>query len=72
MDVLQKIKNEISADKFYLDHFSNIGSRFVARYVRRILLQPTEATKINVIDGANDKKIDALVIDDENNPAHIV
>ena len=30
------------------------------------MLQNTEATKIAVVDGANDKKIDALVIDDEN------
>jgi len=72
MDILQKIKTEISTDKFYLDHFSNIGSRFVAWYIRRVLLQSTEATKINVIDGANDKKIDALVIDDENRAVIIV
>ena len=72
MDISQKIKTEISTDKFYLDHFSNIGSRFVAWYIRRVLLQSTEATKINVIDGANDKKIDALVIDDENRAVIIV
>jgi hypothetical protein len=72
MDILQKIKNEISTDRFYSDHFSNNGSRFVAWYVRRILLQTPEATKTNVIDGANDKKIDALVIDDENRNVIII
>jgi hypothetical protein len=72
MDILQKIKNEISTDRFYTDHFSNNGSRFVAWYVRRILLQTPEATKINVIDGANDKKIDALVIDDENRSVIVI
>lgn len=66
MDILAKIKSEIAQDKFYQDHFSNDGFRFVAWYVRRVLLQSVEATKIVVIDGANDKKIDALVIDDEN------
>lgn len=66
MEILEKIKREIAEDKFYQDHFSNDGFRFVAWYVRRILLQNTEATKIAVVDGANDKKIDALVIDDEN------
>ena len=66
MNILEKIKNEIENDRFYQDHFTNDGFRFVAWYVRRILLQNTEATKIAVVDGANDKKIDALVIDDEN------
>ncbi len=66
MSILQKIKLEISNDKFYQDHFSNDGFRFVAWYVRRVLLQSPQATKICVVDGANDKKIDALVIDDEN------
>ena len=66
MSILQKIKSEISNDKFYQDHFSNDGFRFVAWYVRRVLLQSPQATKICVVDGANDKKIDALVIDDEN------
>jgi hypothetical protein len=72
MDILQKIKTEISADKFYQDHFSNDGFRFVAWYVRRVLLQSVEATKIVVVDGANDKKIDALVIDDENRNIKII
>src|SRR5665647_41399 len=66
MSLIQKIKSEISNDKFYTDHFSNDGIRFVAWYVRRVLLRSVEATKIEVVDGANDKKIDALVIDDEN------
>jgi len=66
MDILEKIKKEIASDKFYQDHFSNDGFRFVAWYVHRILLQNKEATKIAVVDGANDKKIDAIVIDDEN------
>jgi hypothetical protein len=66
MDILQRIKSEILADKFYQNHFSNDGFRFVAWYVRRVLLQSAEATKMVVVDGANDKKIDALVIDDEN------
>lgn len=72
MDILEKIKTEISADKFYQDHFSNDGFRFVAWYVRRVLLQSVEATKIVVVDGANDKKIDALVIDDENRNIKII
>jgi hypothetical protein len=72
MDILEKIRSEISADRFYRDHFSNDGFRFVAWYVRRILLQNTEATKIAVVDGANDKKIDALVIDDDNRNIIIV
>jgi len=66
MNILEKIKTEINSDRFYQNHFSNDGFRFVAWYVRRVLLQSVEATKITVVDGANDKKIDALVVDDEN------
>lgn len=72
MDILGKIKAEIKNDKFYKDHFSNDGFRFVAWYVRRVLLRSPEATKIEVVDGANDKKIDALVVDDENRAVIIV
>lgn len=72
MDILDKIKAEIKNDKFYKDHFSNDGFRFVAWYVRRVLLRSPEATKIEVVDGANDKKIDALVVDDENRAVIIV
>jgi len=72
MTILERIKSEITNDKFYQDHFSNDGFRFVAWYVRRVLLQSPEATKIEVVDGANDKKIDALVIDDENRTVLII
>ncbi|HOD61773.1 MAG TPA: AIPR family protein [Bacilli bacterium] len=72
MSILQKIKTEIGNDKFYQDHFSNDGFRFVAWYVRRVLLQSPQATKMCVVDGANDKKIDALVIDDDNRNIIIV
>ncbi|MDR1099475.1 MAG: AIPR family protein [Treponema sp.] len=72
MGIFEKIKKEIASDKFYQDHFSNEGFKFVAWYVRRILLQNTEAAKIAVVDGANDKKIDALVIDDDNRNIIIV
>jgi hypothetical protein len=72
MSIIEKIRTEISSDKFYQDHFSNDGFRFVAWYVRRVLLQSPEATKIVVVDGANDKKIDALVIDDENRSIIII
>jgi hypothetical protein len=72
MSLIQKIKAEISNDKFYQEHFSNDGFRFVAWYVRRVLLQSPESTKMVVVDGANDKKIDALVIDDESRTIIII
>lgn len=72
MNILNKIKSEISQDRFYLDHFSNDGFRFVAWYLRRVLLRPVEAAKMEVVDGANDKQIDALVVDDENRAIIII
>jgi hypothetical protein len=71
-NILEKIKAELLNDKFYHDHFSNDGFRFVAWYLRRVLLRSPEATKVEVVDGANDKKIDALVIDDENRTILII
>lgn len=63
--------NVVSAikDKYYLDNYSNDGQRFVAWYLRNIHnLDPNEA-KYCITDGADDKQIDAVYVD---NDAHTV
>jgi len=63
--VLDKIRQEIAADPYYAQNYSNNGQRFVAWYLRRILLcSPTEA-KQAITDGADDKQIDAILVDDD-------
>ncbi len=67
-----RIKSEIEQDAFYIDHFSNEGNRFVAWYLRRVLLRDKLQTRQEIVDGANDRKIDAVVIDDENRRVTII
>jgi hypothetical protein len=59
----QKIADEIQ-DKFYQQNFPNNGQRFVAWYLRNIHLRDMNETKDDMTDGADDKQIDAMFIDD--------
>ncbi len=59
----QKIAEEIQ-DKFYQQYFPNDGQRFVAWYLRNIHLRDMNETKDDMTDGADDKQIDAIFIDD--------
>ena len=59
----QKITAEIQ-DKFYQQNFPNDGQRFVAWYLRNIHLRDMNETKDDMTDGADDKQIDAIFIDD--------
>ena len=66
------IKSEIDEDPFYQQNFSNEGQRFVAWYLRRVLLRPPSAIKFELTDSPNDKKIDAIVIDDDAREVFII
>ena len=67
----QKIKSEV-AQTYYQQNFPNDGQRFVAWYVRNIHGQDANQTKYCITDGADDKQIDAIVIDDEQSVAYII
>ena len=67
----QKIKSEV-AQTYYEQNFPNDGQRFVAWYVRNIHGQDANQTKYCITDGADDKQIDAIVIDDEQSVAYII
>lgn len=58
-----KIKEEITQD-YYVQNFPNEGQRFVAWYLRNIHLRDLNQTRDDITDGAGDKQIDAVVIDD--------
>jgi hypothetical protein len=64
--MFEQIKREIAVDHFYAQNFPNDGQRFVAWYLRRVLLRSPEQTRQDITDGANDKQIDAILVDDEN------
>jgi len=67
----EKISEEIKQD-YYQQYFPNDGQRFVAWYLRNIHLQDMNETKFNVTDGSDDKQIDAIVIDDDNNTVYVI
>ena len=60
----EQIVKEIASDSFYGNNFSNEGQRFVAWYLRRVLLLDIYATKAAITDGQLDKQIDAIVVED--------
>lgn len=62
--MLDQIKREIAQDPFYVANFPNDGQRFVAWYLRRVLLRDDAAAKDDITDGADDKQIDAVIVDD--------
>jgi hypothetical protein len=63
--MLAQIRQEISSSPYYQQNFPNDGQRFVAWYLRRVLLRDPTATKDDITDGANDKQMDAVIIDDD-------
>lgn len=67
----QKVQSDI-AQEYYKQNFPNDGQRFVAWYVRNIHGQDANQTKFCITDGADDKQIDAIVIDDERSIAYII
>lgn len=71
MDILEKIKSDIKQD-YYIKNFPNDGQRFVAWYMRNIHLLDQKQAKDSVTDGAKDKQIDAIYVDDDNSKVFVV
>jgi len=65
------IKHQIAAE-YFQQRFSNDGQRFVAWYFRNILFRDMNETRDDITDGAGDKQIDAIIIDDDKSLIHIV
>ena len=70
-DLYNKISKDITGD-YYQNNYPNDGQRFDAWYLRNIYnLSAAEALEC-VTDGAGDKQIDAVYIDDEASVIHII
>lgn len=65
------IKKQITTD-YFQQKFANDGQRFVAWYLRNVLFRDMNETRDDITDGADDKQIDALIIDDEKSLVRIV
>lgn len=65
------IKKQIAAE-YFQQHFSNDGQRFVAWYLRNVLFRDMNETRDDITDGADDKQIDAIIIDDDKSLVRII
>lgn len=66
-----KIQGEIT-QAYYQQNFPNDGQRFVAWYIRNIHGQDAHQAKLAITDGADDKQIDAIVIDEDAQSVYVV
>ena len=66
-----KISEEIKQN-YYQQNFSNDGQKFVAWYLRNIHLRDPNQAKYDITDGADDKQIDAIVVDDNSLAVYII
>ena len=66
-----KILTELGQD-YYKENFPNDGQRFVAWYLRNIHNLDTFETKDCITDGAGDKQIDAVYIDNQSCTIYIM
>ncbi|CRI66395.1 conserved hypothetical protein [Thiocapsa sp. KS1] len=66
-----QITNDISQD-YYQQNFPNDGQRFVAWYLRNIHLRDPIQARDDITDGADDKQIDAIFVDDDRATIFVV
>ena len=71
MSMYEKIKSEITQD-YYKENYPNDGQRFVAWYLRNVHNLDTYETKDAITDGAGDKQIDAVYIDNQSCTVYII
>jgi hypothetical protein len=71
MSIYSKIQEDIQA-QFFQQNFSNDGQRFVAWYLRNIHLRDMVETRDDITDGADDKQIDAIYIDNNKSVIYII
>ena len=65
------IAKDIRQD-YYQQKFPNDGQRFIAWYLRNIYNLDENETKDCITDGANDKQIDAIYIDNAGSVAYVI
>lgn len=65
------IRQQVAND-YFQQNFSNDGSRFVAWYLRNILFRDMNEAKADITDGADDKQIDAIIVDDDSSTVRII
>jgi hypothetical protein len=69
-ELTDRIRRDILQDNYYHQNFPNDGQRFLAWYLRNVYLRTLVQAKDDITDGADDKEIDAIIVDDEKR--HII
>ena len=69
--IYEIIKKDIRSE-YFQQNFPNDGQRFVAWYLRRVMLRDRITARDDITDGANDKQIDAVIVDDDERRIVIV
>lgn len=69
--MFEKIKEQVASD-YFQQNFPNDGQRFVAWYLRNVLFRDMNETKADITDGADDKQIDAIIVDDDKSVVRII
>lgn len=69
--MFDKIKEQVKSD-YFQQNFPNDGQRFVAWYLRNVLFRDMNETKADITDGADDKQIDAIIVDDDKSVVRII
>lgn len=67
----EKISEDIKSE-YYQNNYANDGQRFIAWYLRNIFNLDTVETKDCITDGAGDKQIDAVYIDNQDSIIYIL
>jgi hypothetical protein len=67
----KQISDDIAQD-YYQQNFSNDGQRFVAWYLRNIHLRDPIQARDDITDGADDKQIDAIFVDDDRATVFVI
>jgi AIPR protein len=71
-ELLDRIRRDIKKDTYYAQNFANDGQRFLAWYLREVYQRTPIQAKDDITDGADDKEIDAVIVDDEEHQVIII
>ncbi|MFO0733593.1 MAG: hypothetical protein U0361_22080 [Nitrospiraceae bacterium] len=71
-DIIVRIQRDLHQDSYYSQNFANDGERFIAWYLRNVLLRSPIQVRDDITDGQDDKQIDAVIVDDEKRQVIII
>lgn len=71
-DIVARIQRDLKQDSYYGQNFANDGERFIAWYLRNVLLRSPIQARDDITDGQDDKQIDAVVVDDDKRQVLII